>query len=154
MQTKLICTEPNHDSDTQLGYAVRVEEKACNACMRASGIESIQIALQPCLFYNEGTLMYKNIGSRKAGYALQLQRACYAGSDRVMLQSETGDGAVAQEELDRSDAVHKPLASIESAMFSPLHTMVENSQLYVLRDEELSDGLEVKSVSGKQECLH
>lgn len=54
----------------------------------------------------------------------------YARSDRVVLSGVSGDRAAAQEALERSKAVDEALCYIESAIFSTLCTLVENSQLY------------------------
>lgn len=90
------------------------------------------------MFYNNGTVMFEVIDSREDRYAPQLQQLCYADSDQVVLPGEPGDGAEAKETIDCSDVVDEALRYIESAMFTTLNTLVENNQLYTLKDEELN----------------
>lgn len=108
--------------------------KAWNSCTLGAGLGSIVTALQPYSFYNSYKLIFKGIGSREAGYALKWQRSCYAGSNRVVLPSETRDGAEAQEALECRKAADKSKRYITSAMPNTLHTAVETGQLYVLKD--------------------
>lgn len=55
-----------------------------------------------------------------------------------MVPDEARYGTVARGALKCSDVVDGALCYIASAIFSKLHMMVENSQLYTLEDEELS----------------
>lgn len=87
--------------------------------------------------------MFEFIDSREKGYAPQLQRICSAGSHRIELPCETEDEAVTQEAHDCPDVVDGALLYITSAMFNMLHTLIKYNPLYTLKDEELSDWLEV-----------
>lgn len=71
-----------------------------------------------------------------------------------MLPSKTGVGAVVQRALDCNEVVDEALQFIIFAMVSTIYTLEENSQLYSLKHEELSDWLDVKSVSWKPECFY
>lgn len=67
-----------------------------------------------------------------------MQLRFYAGSNWVGVPGEAGDGAVAKEALERSDVVQESLLYIACAIFSTLHTLEENSHMYMVKDEELS----------------
>lgn len=54
-----------------------------------------------------------------------------------------GDGTAAQQLLERRDEVDKSLHFIAIAMIKVLHTLVENSQQYTLKKNEMRDWLEV-----------
>lgn len=56
-----------------------------------------------------------------------------------MLSGESEDGTLAQEALDWSDVVEKALCYNTTAMFSPVHMLVENVQLYMLIHEKQHD---------------
>lgn len=47
------------------------------------------------------------------------------------------------EDVERSDTVDEALLYLAYSMFSLLHSLAENGQLYVLKAEELVDWLEV-----------
>lgn len=136
---KLLSTVPNYTSGVQLEYAVQRVMKPWNACTWAAVPGSIQIVLHVPLFYSKGAVMFDTIGSRENEYAPQLQQPYYAESNRVVLSSETGDGALAQEAHDCNKAVEEALRYISFAIFSMLHTLLENSQVHTLKGEELSD---------------
>lgn len=130
-----------HNSSMGLRYLAQVVMESWNACPRAAGMRSIQIALQPYLVYNKLTSTLEAIESREEGYDPQLQQTYYA--DRDVFLDSTGDRPVAQEALDCNDAINEALCYITSTISSTLHTLVEKSQLYTLKDEELSNWLEV-----------
>lgn len=79
------------------------------------------------------------IACREEVYAPQSQQTCYAGSKEVWVPGEAGDGATIQEVPETRGSVDEALCYILSAIFSKLHTLVENSQLYMLKYEELND---------------
>lgn len=85
---------------------------------------------------------------------MQLHQTPYAGSDLAVLFSVTGDGAVAQEALDCSDAVDKAQCYITPALFHTLHMLVENRQLCTFNEEEMSDWPVVKTDGLNQKCFH
>lgn len=91
------------------------------------------------MFYNICTVKFAVIRSCEEKYAPQLPPTCYEGSKRVVLPWENKDGARTQEPLEHNDAAEEVLHCITSATFSTLHLPVENSQLYTLKHEELSD---------------
>lgn len=127
----------------RLGYADQVVISSWNECQQKSGQRSIHIALQPYMIYYKFRMMFEVTDSRKEGQALRLHRACYAGGSWGVLSCETADAAEAQEALNSGDAVDEALSYISPAMFSTPHTLVEDSQLYTLEDEKLSDWPEV-----------
>lgn len=75
-------------------------------------------------------MMFEVTGSRKERYALQVQRARYVRNDWAVLSGGTVEGAVAEEILHCSDAVHGVLCNVASAMVSTLHILMENNHLY------------------------
>lgn len=97
------------------------------------------------MFYNNHAMMFEAIGSRKEGYASQLQLPCYPESNQVVLRGEAGDGTLAQGAFDSSDPVDKALRYIASAMPSTLPMLLDNSQLYTLKDDELKDWPDVQN---------
>lgn len=57
-----------------------------------------------------------------------------ARCDRAVVSGGIGDGAVVQEALECSNVVEMAQCYIASSMFSKLHTLMESSQLYTLKD--------------------
>lgn len=60
-----------------------------------------------------------------------------------MALGDAGDGVEAPEAIEHSDAVNESLWSFVSLMFSPLYFLLENSQLYTLKQKELGHWLEM-----------
>lgn len=102
---------------------------ACNISLQTAGLESVQIAVRPYMFYSTRTVMFKFIGIREEVYAPQLQLTFCVGYDPAVLPCGSGDGAVAQEALDCIDTAENALRNFKSTIFSKLHTLLENSQL-------------------------
>lgn len=102
------------------------------------GAFRFEIALQRYIFHNIGPVSLVVIDSREEGYALQVQLPCYARSHQLVPASETGNGALAQKALDYSFVVDEALPYISSMMFRTLHKLVANTQMYMLKNEELS----------------
>lgn len=97
--------------------------------------------------------MFEVIGRRKQGYALQSQRTCNAVGDRVLALENAGDGLFVLEAAVHNDAVDEAYWYFSSSVFGSLHYLVENSQLYTLKGEELEDLLEVTKCHLKRERL-
>lgn len=81
--------------------------------------------------------------SPEEGYTLQSRRACYEGSDQVVLSSETENEPVAQKAFDCNRAGDEALRYNSSIIRSTLHMPLENNQMYTMSDDELSDCQEV-----------
>lgn len=72
-----------------------------------------------------------------------MRRASYAKRHLAGLLGDTEEGAVEQRALDRSDVVDVALRYILLTVFRMLRTLVENSQMYRLKEEEPSEWTEV-----------
>lgn len=64
MRTNLVSTVPTYNSCMRLGGETQVVVKTWNACTQSAGLGSVQTALQPHMFYNNGTLMFGFISTR------------------------------------------------------------------------------------------
>lgn len=103
--------------------------RAWNACTWPAGLGSIQIIIQPYLYYNNFKVLFEVIGSREDGYAPQLLGTFHARSHRLVMPGEPGEGAVAQEALEHSDVVDEAVRNITFEMFSKLCMLVKNTQV-------------------------
>lgn len=79
---------------------------------------------------------FEVIGILEEGNVPQLQGACYVGSDQIAVPCEARDGAVPQEAHECGDARDESLRIISCAIFSKLHMLLKNGQLYTLKEEE------------------
>lgn len=147
LYAKLFSTVRNSSSGMGLIYMVQLVRKAYNACTQAAVLGSIQISLQVYVFYNYRAVMFEGIGIREKGMLRSRIKLFYARSDQAVVLDEAGDGHLHRDLLSAAGAVMKALSYVASVMFSTLHSMVGNSQLCTLKDEEMSDWPEVKSVN-------
>lgn len=78
----------------------------------------------------------------------------YTVGDRVVMPSNAGDGLTVLEPFKPRDAVVKALLYLAYSKFSALLSLVENSHLYHLEDDELENWLEVTKYQLIKERLH
>lgn len=102
------------------------------------------------MFYINHRVMFAVDGSSAKRNALQSQRTCFTGSDRVVVSSAR-DGAVAHETLECSNMVDEALCYFSSAMFDKLHVLMKNGQQYMLELEELNDWSKVRTCQLEQD---
>lgn len=79
------------------------------------------------------------IYSHREGYALLLEKTCYAVLYWVLASWDTGDGMVAPEVDERWSSVNEALWYLASSLFTCLHALIENRKLYKRRHQDFED---------------
>lgn len=121
---KLVLTVHNCNASMRLACTVQVVMKAYKACTPSDRMGKFQICLQCYMFCNVCTVMHQAIGSLKKWYALQLQRPCSGGCDRVVLPAGTSDRALVQKALECIVVVDEAPRYIEFPMSRTFHMLV------------------------------
>lgn len=87
--------------------------------------------------------MYELPGGRVHLYAPQSQYIRFHGTVSAIKLGTHTVNTMAQEILNRSDAMDIFLSYVGTALFKTLHSLLENSYLHALREKELTEGQEV-----------
>lgn len=137
MQNNLFHTARDYNSKVQLRNADQIVRNNRNIWKQTAKLLNTKVLLEPYTFYNSRLVIFEDICCVEEWYELQLQQPFYAGSDRTVVSCDAGNRASAQKALEHNYAQPAGLPYNASAMFIKLHMLVESSQLYTLKDEEL-----------------